>query len=117
MRIHRNLHNARRGGPQWVSTVNGRVDEYLTEVVLLQVTTRIQPGGLARCKLQRKRDVCAFFDGGFCVDVPRSDSWQRVAFDPRQDKTFLADGQPWNKAEAAHLRADGSTFVLNPRLE
>jgi len=117
MRVHRNLHHARKGGPQWVSTVRGRVDEYLSEVVLLQVRTRIQPAGIAKCALQRKRDVCAFFDGGRTYDLPQKGQWKAVSFDPRVDKTFLADGSAWNAADAAHLRPDGSTVVLNPRWE
>ena len=118
MRLHRNLHKARVGGPQWVSTVRGKVDEYLDEVVLVHVTTRIQPGGLARCALQRRRDVCAFFDGGRAEESCVMDErWCRVSFDPRQDRTFLANGKPWNAADMAYLREDGSAFVLNPRWE
>lgn len=118
MRLHRNLHNARAGGPQWVSTVRGRVDQYLDEVLLVHVTTRIQPAGLAKCALQQRRDVCAYLDGGLCVDeVPCNADWRRISFDPRRDRTFLADGKPWNAADMVHLRVDGSAFVLNPRWE
>jgi len=115
VRVHRNLHKARAGGPQWVSTVRGRVDEYLDEVVLMNVTTRIQPGGLAKCKKRQRRDVCAYLDGDRGHRVDDGHEWQRVAFDPRCDANFLADGRPWNVADMAHLRCDGSALVLNPR--
>lgn len=117
MRIHRNLHNARAGGPQWVSTVRGRVDEYHEAVSLSDVRTRIQPGGRAKCERRQVRNVCAFFDGDSCRPRRVGQGWQRVSFDPRLNTEFLADGEPWNVADAAELRSDGSAWVLHPRLE
>ena len=126
MRIHRNLHNARRGGPQWVSTAKGKVQAYLDEVYLVNVSTRIQPAGARKCADSGVRSVFAFFDGN---QVDASDSslsvagglWYRVAYDPRKDSTFLAcdhaGAMPWNRADAVQLRADGVCLVLNPRLE
>ena len=128
LRVHRNLHNAKRGGPQWVSTVRGKVDAYLDDVLLTGVTTRIQPAGARKCAESGVRSVCAYFDG----DKPTgayvgTGEWHRVAYDPRVDAAFQflahvpgeADLQPrpWNAADAAALRADGSTWVLNPRWE
>lgn len=123
MRIHRNLHNAKAGGPQWVETKGGKVQQYLDSVALLDVSTRIQPAGQRKCQETNVRSVCAFFDGEL-TDVPglRNDSWLRVEYDPRVDDTFKAVSStgvryPWNRAAAAHLCADGSTWVLNPTLE
>ncbi len=127
MRIHRNLHNARRGGPQWVHTVKGKVEAYLDSVLLVNVTTRIQPAGQAKCQTSGVRSVCAFFDG----DLPTgayvgTGSWDKVVYDPRVDDAFLA-GHPslvklgstslrrWNAADAVRLDADGSCLVLGAR--
>ena len=117
MRVHRNLHNARRGGPQWVETKGGRVQRYLEEVVMLDVTTRIQPAGARKCRETQVRGVCAFFDGSPAGDwqpqVPHS-GWQRVSYDPRSDIDFMAGGLPWNAARAVCLDADGHCYVLEP---
>jgi hypothetical protein len=119
IRVHRNLHNARRGGPQWVRTAKGKVAEYLEAVVLTGVTTRIQPAGQRKCQESGTRSVCAYFDGqrtGKAHGV-----WHKVSYDPRSDDSFTAwvEGKPvpWNTADAAHLRADGSTWVTNPTWE
>ncbi len=131
MRIHRNLHNARHGGPQWVHTVKGRVAQYLEEVYLTSVTTRIQPAGQAKCQASGVRSVCAFFDGEEVQPVTfttgvvrRAGGWRRISYDPRKDSSFFADGQklypslnaePWNTADAVKLLRDGSSWVLNPQ--
>lgn len=121
MRVHRNLHNARRGGPQWVHTVKGRVSAYLDEVRLTSVTTRIQPAGAAKCAATQVRSVCAFFDGQeTSFNTPAEGghgTWQRIGYDPRKDASFMADGTAWNAAAAVELRADGSAWVLGPRWE
>lgn len=116
MRIHRNLHAARQGKPQWVETRAGRVAAYLDSVTLLNVSTRIQLGGLKRCQENQVRQVCAYMDGELSAETPAGD-WQRIAFDPRKDTHFLANGLPWNLASAVRLEADGKSYVLNPRLE
>lgn len=113
IRIHRNLHRARAGGPQWVRTQRGKVAEYLESVTLTNVTTRTRPGCMDDCKESQKRAVCAFFDGVPAVHAPEGD-WQRVSFDPRVDNHFHVDGKPWNRARATQLRADGSCWVLDP---
>ena len=119
MRIHRNLHNARRGGPQWVSTVRGKVHQYLHDLRLKNVTTRIQPAGQRKCQESGVRSVCAYFDGDrenrLATEI--AGEWLRVSYDPRVDSSFLANGQPWNTAAAVELRADGSCYVLNPSFE
>lgn len=123
MRVHRNLHNARKGGPQWVETISGKVTRYLEEVKLTGVSTRIQPAGQAKCQSSGVRSVIAFFDG---AEAPGADvlpgTWERVEYDPRVDSTFLVRHNddttaPWNVAIGAHLRADGSTWVLGARWE
>lgn len=122
MRVHRNLHNARVGGPQWVETKSGKVQRYLEEVKLTGVSTRIQPAGQTKCQTSGVRSVVSFFDG---VEAPGAavlpGTWERVEYDPRVDNTFLvrrADNTaPWNVAIGAHLRADGSTWVLGARWE
>ena len=124
MRIHRNLHNARRGGPQWVSTVRGKVDAYLDFVALENVTTRIQPAGQRKCQESGVRSVCAFFDGD-AVSEGRIDTgtWQLVSYDPRVDSCFQAtdmetgEKTPWNRADVARLDTNGSTWVLRPTFE
>ena len=136
MRVHRNLHNAKAGGPQWVHTHKGKVAEYLDSVLLTEVTTRIQPAGQRKCQAAGVRSVCAFFDGtpgddvqglvaaiDDVLDVVDGSEWRRVSYDPRVDDGFLSYNPAtgikdhWNTAAAAHLRADGSTWVLNPRWE
>ncbi len=94
VRIHRNLHAARKGTPQWVRTERGKVVEYLPTVALRDVTTRVRPGGVRRCQEQGVRQVCAFFDG-FRIDpadLPTSEPEAIVRFDPRQDEQFHAVG-------------------------
>jgi hypothetical protein len=121
LRVHRNLHAARAGGPQWVSTVRGKVAAYLPSVALENVTTRVQPGGVAACQRSGVRSVVAFFDGHETdpVHVWNLDSpaWQRVQFDPRHDSAFRAGDRIFNRASVACLCADGSTYVLNPTWE
>lgn len=121
MRIHRNLHNAKAGGPQWVSTLRGKVDAYLDSVYLANVTTRIQPAGQRKCQESGVRSVCAYFDGdqaqAWEVQAGCPHGWHRVSYDPRVDSSFLADGRPWNTADAVRLQADGVTYVLNPSFE
>lgn len=122
MRVHRNLHNARVGGPQWVETVKGKVARYLDEVRLTNVSTRIQPAGQAKCQASGVRSVVAFFDG---VEAPGAHvlpgTWERVEYDPRVNSNFQVIRNhypmPWNVAIGAHLRADGSTWVLGARWE
>lgn len=122
MRIHRNLHNARRGGPQWVHTARGKVQAYLDSVCLVNVTTRIQPAGQRKCQESGVRSVCAFFDGDRPAEAYLGcGEWHRVSYDPRKDEAFLfAVGgftQSWNTAEAVRLDTDGSCYVLNPTWE
>jgi hypothetical protein len=122
MRVHRNLHNAKRGGPQWVETKAGKVARYLDEVKLHDVSTRIQPAGQAKCQTSGVRSVVSFFDGveGASIEFAIG-TWERVEYDPRVDNTFLVrrgdNTAPWNVAIGAHLRADGSTWVLGARWE
>ena len=116
MRVHRNLHNARHGGPQWVHTVKGLVNEYLEEVVLTGVTTRIQPAGQRKAKDTQVRNVCAYFDGDRGdASVIAGKTWHRVSYDPRKDTAFQADGARWNTADATVLAADGVTYVCGAR--
>ena len=128
MRVHRNLHNAKRGGPQWVHTHAGRVQSYLEAITLVNVSTRIQPAGQAKCQTSGVRSVVAFFDGDevsndwLTSNESVNDVWQRMAYDPRVNDAFQvvdAHGHqlPWNAADATELRADGSTWVLNARWE
>lgn len=123
-RIHRNLHNARRGGPQWVETKGGKVRAYLDSVLLTNVTTRIQPAGARKCRDTGVRSVCAFFDGVRGSDdrgYVGTGTWHRISYDPRRDEafTYVDDAliAPWNAADAVQLRTDGSAYVLNPRWE
>jgi hypothetical protein len=122
MRVHRNLHNARRGGPQWVETQKGKVVRYLEEVKLREVSTRIQPAGQAKCQSSGVRSVIAFFDGveGASIEFAIG-TWERVEYDPRVDSNFLVrrgdNTSRWNVAKGAHLRADGSTWVVGARWE
>lgn len=115
-RIHRNLHAARAGAPQWVRTIVGRVDAYLARLILVNVTTRIRRGSAARCLESGVRAVVAFFDGKE-TDAEPEGEWQRVSFDPRRDTEFVAAGRQFNKADAARLEPCGAAFVLNPRWE
>jgi|SRR6056297_988103 len=118
IRVHRNLHRARIGGPQWVQTERGRVKGYLEEITLEEVSTRIQAGGRRRCEEKQVRSVCGFLDG-----VPggkeggQPSAWRRISFDPRVDETFMAEGKRWNRAEAVRLCGDGSAWALRPRWE
>ena len=121
MRLHRNLHNARRGGPQWVVTVRGRVHAYRDSIMLQNVTTRVQPGGVKRCAAKGVREVVAFLDGD---EIAPSEAvgfkwrWRRISFDPRTDTQFSAEGfGPFDRALYIHLRADGSSWVLSPAYE
>lgn len=127
MRIHRNLHNARHGGPQWVHTVRGKVEAYLDSVLLVDVTTRIQPAGQAKCQTSGVRSVCAFFDGvQNTTAYVGTGSWDKVVYDPRVDDAFLS-GHPslvalgstslkrWNTADAVRLTPEGECFVLGAR--
>lgn len=122
MRIHRNLHNAKAGGPQWVETKGGKVQQYLEAIGLVDVTTRIQPAGQRKCAESQVRSVCAYFDGNpgtdwETIDPRRDEGWLRVSYDPRKDTAFMAGGKPWNTAVATLLLADGSTWVLLPTFE
>jgi hypothetical protein len=128
MRVHRNLHNARRGGPQWVHTHGGRVQAYLEAITLVNVSTRIQPAGQAKCQASGVRSVVAFFDGDEAttefLSKPQRGSWQLVSYDPRRDSAFRVCAElpshhngDWNVADVAELRTDGSTWVLNARWE
>lgn len=139
IRVHRNLHNARKGGPQWVRTERGKVAEYLDSVCLMDVTTRVQPGGVRRCQERQVRAVCAFFDGARATDREITDrrmatggTWERVAFDPREDDEFMvlpsgaevrampypgAYRGRWNAADAVMLNPDGACYALNARWE
>lgn len=131
-RIHRNLHNAKAGGPQWVHTVSGKVEAYLEQVHLTDVTTRIQPAGARKCAASGVRSVVAFFDGAFATTSQvealenvddRIEGWHRVAYDPRTDDAFLylvtdepaVPAQRWNAADAVALTSSGRTYVLRPR--
>lgn len=90
--------------------------EYLDDVHLAGVTTRIQPAGAARCQARGVRAVCAFFDGVQVDNLHDVDgAWHRVTYDPRKHSAFQANGSRFNSAAGAWLRADGSTFVLGPR--
>lgn len=118
MRIHRNLHNAKRGGPQWTETVSGKVARYLETVTLVDVSTRIRPAAARKCLETNVRRVCAFLDGTEATAPTTTTTrraWCRLGYDPRKDASFLADGRPWTHADAVELRADGSGWVLNPR--
>jgi hypothetical protein len=117
VRVHRNLHKARAGGPQWVVTKSGRVLEYLDRVVLENVTTRIQPGGLRRCRKKQVRNVCGFLDGECLSRRPAGEGWLPIRFDPRKDLAFLAGDTPWNRAAAVDLKSDGTAWVLAPTWE
>ena len=133
MRVHRNLHAARKGGPQWVETARGRVVRYWAELELRDVSTRIQPAGAERCKLTQVRSVCAFLDGELHTG-PASvwAAWSRVKYDPRHHAAFLHDQRGaapsavpderhgwrrWNRADRVILNQDGSCYALNPRWE
>ncbi len=126
MRVHRNLHNAKRGGPQWVVTERGKVVEYLVSVALVDVTTRIQPGGAAKCRTSGVRSVVAFFDGTHAdnqalIAAVKDEGGQRITYDPRSDSEFysyaLLGSLPkrWNTADAVILNADGTSYAYNPR--
>jgi hypothetical protein len=124
MRIHRNLHNAKSSGPQWVHTVSGKVESYLERITLVGVSTRIQPAGQRKCAEAGVRSVCAFLDGDLAAaDRIDTGTWHRVSYDPRVNTEFrsCSDGSgityPWNRAEAVRLDSDGSSWVLNPTWE
>jgi hypothetical protein len=117
IRVHRNLHKARAGGPQWVVTKRGRVVEYLDRAVLVNITTRVQPGGLRRCRKKQVRNVCGFLDGEGVTRRPAGEGWMPIQFDPRKDLAFLACGKPWNRAAAVVLEQDGKAWVLAPTWE
>jgi hypothetical protein len=108
-----------------VETRKGRVHQYLEAVMLVDVTTRIQPAGQRKCAERQVRSVCAYFDGSAPrLQLQLHSGWKRVAYDPRKDTAFMAapaghpeQAQRWNAAEAVSLNADGVTWVLNPRWE
>jgi hypothetical protein len=120
VRIHRNLHNARKGGPQWTRTERGKVVEYLDAVALRDVTTRVRQGGIRRCQEKGQREVCAFFDG-FLVDpadLPTTEPEALVRFDPRYDSQFFAAGFDvpggrfaFRSAEYVLLAESGAAYV------
>lgn len=115
VRVHRNLHKARSGGPQWVLTKSGRVVEYLARATLVNVSTRIQPSVLRRCREKKVRNVCGFLDGQRVEHREATEGWLPIRFDPRCDDVFLAGDKEWNRAEAVILTANGRAWVLNPR--
>ena len=120
VRIHRNLHNAKRGGPQWSRTERGKVVEYLKSVALREVSTRVRQGGVRRCQSRGVREVCAFFDGER-IDpnqLPKSEPEAVVRFDPRVDSQFYAAGFdmpgsrfPFARADFIALTDDGRAYV------
>lgn len=119
MRVHRNLHAARQGKPQWVETPKGRGARvvYHENMILRGVTTRIQPAAAAACEREQVRRVCAFFVG--TPDLPEHDDlpaegWKRIAYDPRTGGGFTCDGVEWEHADAVALNRDGSAYALNP---
>ncbi|MEI2421998.1 hypothetical protein V6O07_17100, partial [Arthrospira platensis SPKY2] len=122
-RVHRNLHQARAGGPQWVLTKRGKVQAYRETVGLLGVNTKISAAVRKRCELKQRRTVCAYIEG-LVTDrtaLPVG-AWLRISFDPRREAYFMASGddgerKPWNAADAARFDDDGSGWVLNPRWE
>ena len=117
MRVHRNLHAARKGGPQWVETKGGRVAAYHAELQLAGVTTRLQPAGVRKCQERQVRSVCAYLDGGLCHDAPPlvSPGWEPVVFDPRRHDQFTTpNGEPWNAAAYVILAADGRAWAYRP---
>jgi len=120
VRIHRNLHNAKRGGPQWTRTERGKVVEYLDAVALRDVSTRVRPGGVRRCQDRGVREVCAFFDGQRIdpTDLPTSEPEAAVRFDPRVDSQFYAAGFdvpgsrfPFSRADFIALTHSGRAYV------
>ncbi len=120
MRYHRNLHNAKRGGPQWVRTERGRVAEYLETVELEGVTTRLQPAGVRKCQERNVRSVCAFLDGEPTHQAPPlvSPGWEPICFDPRVDQNFRTpEGLEWNAADYVILASDGRSWAYRPRWE
>lgn len=122
-RVHRNLHRARAGGPQWVVTQRGKVQEYRSTVALLAVNTRIRAATRKRCEVQQRRTVCAYIEGEITNQVMSSTgAWCRISFDPRREANFMAcdsDGarRPWNTADAARFDEDGTGWALNARWE
>lgn len=113
MRVHRNLHAARRGDSQWVETRGGIVHRYHATLALGGVSCIVQPGGAARCAREGVRDVVAYFSGVQAAHVPSGD-WLRVSFDPRTDTRFRTALGPFDYADYAQLLADGAAYVLTP---
>ena len=122
-RVHRNLHHARVGGPQWVLTRRGRVQAYRVEVGLLGVRTKIGEAVRKRCELNQRRTVCAYVEGVVIdVAVLPAGAWLRMSFDPRREANFMVfstDGArwAWNAADAARFDEEGIGWALNPRWE
>lgn len=134
IRVHRNLHNAKRGGPQWVRTHRGKVAEYLDSVALSDVSTRVQAGGVKRAQAAQVRNVCAYLDGTPDPVHPHAlppgetpfdgGLWFKVTFDPRTDDSFgyrpVSDGAivySWNRARRVILLPTGEAWVSDPTWE
>jgi len=136
MRVHRNLHAARQGTPQWVQTLRGRVVAYHPEIALSSVTTRIQPAGARACRQEQVRRVCAFLDGwpagmaeyaGWTADELTGDPlWRRIVFDPRREDQFgllnpwgavdrFGFYSRWNAADMVLMLSDGSSWARRAR--
>lgn len=122
-RVHRNLHRARAGGPQWVLTQRGKVQEYRRTVALLAVNTRIRSATRKRCEVEQRRTVCAYIEGDVTDQgISPTGDWCRISFDPRREANFMAHDsngarRPWNTADAARFDEDGTGWVLSPRWE
>ena len=129
MRMHRNLHAAAHNRrhpeatpkPQWVETFTTTVDGKRRQrtrrhesMVLVNVTTRVQPAAQAKSQQNGVRAVCAFLDGSPAERShdPRPAPWKRLGFDPRLSADFTADGVPFTSAAIIRLNADGSAWVL-----
>lgn len=128
IRVHRNLHAARAGAPQWVITDGrGRVVERVPYLALADVETMVQPAGVRRCHETGVRAVCARFKGRPAAlwELPDAGlEWWRTQFDPRRDEAFMAVIESpfgpealslkWNHARYALLAPSGSCTVFDP---
>jgi hypothetical protein len=116
-RVHYNLQRCRVGSAPkpgeacWVKRDAKRVTGYTNDLTLHDVKFVVQPGGLKRVRAKKQRSVIAYVKGaiGSC---PVAGRWQRVRFNPFQDKAFMVDGKAVASARCVRFRGREAEALL-----
>ncbi len=120
--VYRNLTRGKSAGvPVYSVLQRGRLVAHQKTVYLGGVVFKVRPGGQARVRRERRRNVHAFVLGVALRVCPRRGVWVRVRYNPYEDSGFtrMDTGTLVTEAKLARLDEDGlwCTFDLRKAMK